>query len=313
MGVYAIRQLKGRPLVGLSKVTREEVGKPITIVMHPACRVLFQIDSTGLPALEKKYNAELTGPGWWRAAYVRPGRCRNTAPRPLFASSTTGALEFLLPPGRFTLMPYGSDVRGEDRPVEIKPDDRELFLGTIDLAPSEDAVQGRFPDHHRVRLNRDANGKDEEFVLRRVIGRGLRGKTLGVHDVAFSPDGKLLATAHSYQADPGEVKLWDASTGAHVATLPVADKGFLALAFSPDGTFLAGRAYPPDDPRVLMGDRPLGRCLPPRGANTPRSHRTDSGPGLLARRQNPRFQQRGQDHAFLGRAERPRDQPDRRE
>src|SRR5262249_35438625 len=42
-GIYAIRQDQGRPLVGLRKVTREELVKPITIVMHPACRVLFRI------------------------------------------------------------------------------------------------------------------------------------------------------------------------------------------------------------------------------------------------------------------------------
>ena len=32
---------EGRPLVGLRKVTREELDKPITITMHPACRVLL--------------------------------------------------------------------------------------------------------------------------------------------------------------------------------------------------------------------------------------------------------------------------------
>jgi hypothetical protein len=42
---------------------REEIGKPITVVMSPACRVLFQIDSSGLSALEKEYRADLTGPG----------------------------------------------------------------------------------------------------------------------------------------------------------------------------------------------------------------------------------------------------------
>ena len=241
MGVFAIRQAKGRPLVGLHKVTREEIGKPIPIAMHPACRVLFRIESTGLPDLEKKYNAELTGPGWWRAAYVELGS-GISAPRPCSPARQPVQLEFLLPPGRFTIMAYGSDVKWVERPVEIKPGDRELFLGTIDLAPSEDAEQGRFPDHHRVRLNGDAGGK--EFVLRRVVGLGLRGRTLGALDVAFSPDGKTLATAHSYNADPGEVKLWDVSTGVHIATLPVADKGVVTLAFSPDGKLLAGRAHP---------------------------------------------------------------------
>ena len=133
-GIYAIRQDRDRPLVGLRKVTREEIDKPITIVMHPACRVSFRIDSKGLPALEAKYHAELAGPGWWRAAYVWLGETHQ-APRPLFTSSTKGELEFLLPPGRVMISAYGSDVKSVERSIEIKPDDRELFLGTFDVLP----------------------------------------------------------------------------------------------------------------------------------------------------------------------------------
>lgn len=152
-GIYAIRKREGRPLVGLRKVTREELDKPITITMHPACRVLFRIESTGLPALETKYHAELTGPGWWRAAYIVLGAGSVGSPRPLFASSTNGELEFLLPPGQVTLHAYGLDVKWVERPIEVKPDDRELVLGTLDLPPSPDAENGRFPNHHRVRQN----------------------------------------------------------------------------------------------------------------------------------------------------------------
>ena len=236
-GLFAIRQGKGRPLVGVHKVMREEIGKPITIAMYPACRVLFQIDSAGLSALEREFHAELTGPGWWRAAYLRLGGT-NQAPRPLFTCSTTGGLEFLLPTGRFTIFAYGSDVKPIELPFDIKSDDRELLLGTIDLAPSEEAKRGVFPDHRRVRANAEANGN--AFVLRRVHHRALHGKVLGLQDVAFSPDGKIVATAHTYDAGPGEVKLWDWANGSQVATLTVRDKQVVALAFTGDGKFLAG-------------------------------------------------------------------------
>ena len=45
-----------------------------------------------------------------------------------------------------------------------------------------------------------------------------------------------------YNADPGNVKLWDAQTGAFLASLtaPVDEGGVLKLAFSPDGKLLAG-------------------------------------------------------------------------
>ncbi len=75
------------------------------------------------------------------------------------------------PPGQFTIRPYGSDVKGAEYTVDIKPDERELFLGTIDLSPDDGALQGRFPDHHRVRLNRGGDGDDQKFALRRVIER----------------------------------------------------------------------------------------------------------------------------------------------
>jgi WD40 repeat protein len=174
----------------------------------------------------------------------------NSAPGPLFTCSKTGALEFLLPPGRFELMPYGSDVNWVERPVEIKPDDRELFLGTIEVPPSEAALRGEFPNHghsaQHAKPNADTKNK---VVTRRSLGLVLKGQTIGSHDLAFSPDGKILATAHGYNADPGEVKLWDTSTGVNLATLPVPREGVSALAFSPDGKFLAGSVCPLGSPQ----------------------------------------------------------------
>ena len=241
VGIYAIRQRRGRPLVGVCKATKTELDKPITITMHPACRVLFRIDSTGLAALESKYHAQLTGPGWWRAAYVFLGAGINGSPQPLFATSRKGELEFLLPPGQFTIFAYGADVIENQRSIEIKPDDRELVLGTFDLLPSPDAENGKFPLHHRVRRSR--SGGLDEVSFRRIQYLPLRGVAHDAHDVAFSPDGQLLATAHARNEGPGEVILWDMTGGAKLATLPVADRGVASVAFSPDGKLLAGRAH----------------------------------------------------------------------
>src|SRR5262249_1325236 len=135
-----------------------------------------------LPTLETRYHAELAGPGWWRAAYVLLGG-DHRSPRPLFASSTTGELEFLLPPGRVMIHAYGMDVKGADRPIEIQPDDRELSLGSFDLLPSGEAAQGRFRNHHRVRRNGAAGG--EEIVFRRIRYRPIRGMARDAGDVAF--------------------------------------------------------------------------------------------------------------------------------
>jgi beta-lactamase regulating signal transducer with metallopeptidase domain len=68
-GVYAIRQDAPDPLVGLHKVTREQIraAKPITIVMHPACRVRLRVECPGLRDVAEKYHADMGGESWWRA------------------------------------------------------------------------------------------------------------------------------------------------------------------------------------------------------------------------------------------------------
>ncbi len=52
--------------------------------------------------------------------------------------------------------------------------------------------------------------------------------------VAFSPDGKTLASAGGE-----EVRLWDVTTGKNIATLEGHTDWALCVAFSPDGTILA--------------------------------------------------------------------------
>ena len=59
----------------------------------------------------------------------------------------------------------------------------------------------------------------------------LRGHADEVNAVAFSPDGKRLASASADQT----VKLWDATTGQEMLTLNGHDAGVWSVAFSPDG------------------------------------------------------------------------------
>jgi WD40 repeat protein len=67
----------------------------------------------------------------------------------------------------------------------------------------------------------------------------LKGHTGWVGGVAFSPDGKALATA---SAD-GTVKFWDAATGKELATLKAHDDIVAAVAFSKDGTRFATASF----------------------------------------------------------------------
>ena len=74
-----------------------------------------------------------------------------------------------------------------------------------------------------------------DVATRQIVATLTDPRSHGANDVAYSPNGKTVATADSN----GDIYLWDAATGREMATLTSHCQGISAVSYSPDGTTLA--------------------------------------------------------------------------
>ncbi|KAK3359697.1 beta transducin-like protein HET-E2C [Lasiosphaeria hispida] len=82
----------------------------------------------------------------------------------------------------------------------------------------------------------------------------LEGHSSWVRSVAFSPDGRRLASG----SDDNAIKIWDTASGRCLETLEGHSSWVWSVAFSPDGRRLASGS---DDKAIKIWDMASGRCL----------------------------------------------------
>ena len=121
-------------------------------------------------------------------------------------------------------MSFEIGTREHIETLAISPDGSQLAIGSID---------GR----STTVLLWDTTGNNEPIILRKHTNDSIHSVSASI--LAFSPNGKILASGDTDNKVRNTLRLWDTSTGKLLAKLTGHIRGITSLTFSPDSSTLA--------------------------------------------------------------------------
>lgn len=132
--------------------------------------------------------------------------------------------------------------------LSFSPIEKFLAAGYENTAVIWDLDLGKqidgFPNRTEIKNEPKSSPDDPVELLSEfwdLIGstKDLKAKADYVNDIAFSPNGRLIAVAQKNANNRGEVRIWDIKAGIKIKTLDDYEHGIEAVDFSPSGEKLA--------------------------------------------------------------------------